>query len=211
LRQSARNDEAFWGRRPGVLRKIGQLVRDGSAASILLKLEEEHSMRDAKAALFWPPLNVLHNSYTKQRRLDQEAALVSASSVEIEAPVEAVWAVIVALRDWRTWAPGVEMPDLAEVAPDISFRWRLNGVPILSTIGVVDLGRELNWTGAFLWFRAVERYVLEPLGPTRTRVTLGESMAGAVLPLFYSSRRMQAKHERWLAAFKRRVELEGQK
>jgi hypothetical protein len=103
------------------------------------------------------------------------------------------------------------MPDLADVAPDILFRWRLNGVPILSTIGVVDLGRELNWTGAFLWFRAVARYVLAPLGPTRTRVTLGESLAGAVLPLFYSSRRMQANHERWLAAFKRRVELEGKK
>jgi hypothetical protein len=149
----------------------------------------------------------LHSNYTKQRRLDEEAALVSAASIQIEAPLEAVWAVIIAFRDWRTWAPGVEMPDLAEIAPDISFKWRLNGVAILSTIGVVDPGRELNWTGSFLWFRAVERYVLEPSGPTRTQITLAESLAGALLPMFYSARQLQANHERWLAALKRRVEL----
>lgn len=154
-----------------------------------------------------PPLHVLHDNYTKQRRLDEQAALVSRSSIQIEAPVEAVWAVMVAFGDWRNWAPGVEMPDLAEFAPDTSFTWRLNGVAIRSTIGVVDCGRELNWTGAFLWFRAVERYVIEALGATLTQVTLGESLAGPLLPLFYSSRQLQANHERWLAAFKRRVEL----
>ena len=165
--------------------------------------------RRALRKLFYsgPQLNVLHNNYTKRRRFDAEAALVSASSIQIEAPVEAVWAVIITFRDWRTWAPEIEMPDLAEIAPDISFKWRLNGVAILSTIGVVDPGRELNWTGAFLWFRAVERYVLEPLGLTSTRVTLAESLAGALLPLFYSVRQLQANHERWLVALKGRVEL----
>jgi len=158
-----------------------------------------------------PSLDDLHTNYAKQRRLDEKAALVSVSSIEIEASVESVWAVMIAFGRWQTWAPGVEMPHLVEVAPDVSFKWRLNGVPIVSTVGVVDPGRELNWTGAFLWFRAVERYVLEELGPTRTHVTLGESLAGALLPLFYSSRQLRANHERWLAAFKRQVELGGQK
>jgi hypothetical protein len=153
-----------------------------------------------------PGLAALHEGYTKRRRVDANAPLLSSSSIEIRSPGEAVWATIVAFRDWRTWAPAIDMPDVPELAPDVSFQWRLNGITIRSVVGVVDVGQELNWTGAFLWFRAVERYVLERVGPDHTRVTLTESLSGWLLPLFYSAAQLRANHQRWLDALKTHIE-----
>jgi hypothetical protein len=153
-----------------------------------------------------PSLSELQNFYAKRHRIDEKAPLAVSSKIQIEAPVDIVWQAIVNFRDWRHGAPAIDMPDVPDVAPDVSFVWRLNGVRIHSKIGVVDAVREINWTGVFLWFKAVERYVLAPIGMSRTQVTLEESLAGIGLVLFYGVRQQQANHNRWLAALKRHVE-----
>jgi hypothetical protein len=153
-----------------------------------------------------PSLSELHNFYAKGHRIDEKAPLAVSSKIQIEAPVNVVWQAIINFRDWRHWAPATDMPDVPDVTPDVSFVWRLNGVRIHSRIAVVDARRELNWTGVFLWFKAVERYVLAPIGELRTQVTLEESLAGLGLVLFYDVRQLQANHNRWLTALKRYLE-----
>jgi hypothetical protein len=71
---------------------------------------------------------------------------------------------------------------------------------------VVDPYRELIWTGTFFGFKAVDRHLLEPIDGGRTRVTIQESLAGPLLPLFYSATRLRAGHEEWLGALKTFVE-----
>jgi hypothetical protein len=75
-----------------------------------------------------------------------------------------------------------------------------------STFAVVNPGRELTWTGRFLGYKAVDQHLLEPAGNGRTTVTMRESLAGPLLPLFYRPSQLQAGHQRWLTALKTTLE-----
>ena len=81
-------------------------------------------------------------------------------------------------------------------------RWKLGRLTMRSTFAVVDPGHELTWTGRFLGYKAVDQHLLEPTGNGRTTVTIGESLAGPLLPFRYRSSQLQAGHQRWLTALK---------
>ena len=154
----------------------------------------------SKLLYFGPPLPALHEQYAKSRRVDRRAPLVSSSSIEIKAPVSAVWRVVVDVSSWPGWASGVEITQMTFVRPDERFKWKLNRVPIQAKFAVVDLERELSWTGQMLFFRAIDRCILEPIDNNLTRVTFEESLAGPLLPLLYSSSQLQKNHARWLTS-----------
>ncbi|KAB8185858.1 SRPBCC domain-containing protein [Microbispora catharanthi] len=147
-----------------------------------------------------PSLAVLHDEYAARGRVDPDAQLTSSSRLVVDVPVDRVWAVMADLRTWPSWVSGIRILELGDVRPGASFRWRLNGVPLRSRFAVVDPQRELTWTGTFLGrYRAVDRHVLEPLEGGRTRITVEESLAGPLLPLFYRKSMLRANHEQWLA------------
>lgn len=153
-----------------------------------------------------PPLAVLHEEYAARGRIDPDAPLISSSSVVVDAPAERVWQVVADVAAWPSWASHLQILELGEVRPGAPFRWRLNGVTLRSRFAVVAANRELTWTGVFFGYKAVDRHVLEPLADGRTKVTVEESLAGPLLPLLYSERKLRANHERWLAELKTAVE-----
>ena len=153
-----------------------------------------------------PSLVDLRSDYAKQHRVDASAPLVSASSIEISAPVDEVWNAIADVMAWSLWAPRVKVLRVDGVRPDASFTWRLNGVKIEARFAVVDPPKELSWTGTFFGFRAVDRNLLERLDKGRTRVTFEESLAGLLLTLLYRPTQLRANHQRWLGALKTHVE-----
>lgn len=153
-------------------------------------------------ALFYsgPSLAVLHEEYAGRGRVDSRAQLTSSSSLVVNVPPDRVWTVMADLRTWSEWASGIRIVELGDVRPGAPFRWKLNGLPLRSRFAVVEHGRELTWTGTFLGcYKAVDRHVLEPLEDGHTRITVEESLAGPLLPLFYRERMLRANHERWLA------------
>lgn len=153
-----------------------------------------------------PPIESLHEELAKRGLIDRAAPLVSASTLEIDAPAERVWDVLVAVSAWPTWAAWIDVSEVEAVRPDAMFRWSLNRIPIRSRFAVVEPNRELSWTGTFLGFRAIDRNVLDAIDAHRTRVTLEESLAGLFLPLLYRPRQLRSNHERWLAGLQRAVE-----
>ncbi|MFC4057248.1 SRPBCC family protein [Planomonospora corallina] len=152
-------------------------------------------------ALFYsgPSLAVLHAEYAARGRIDPGAQLVSSSSLVVDAPPARVWEVMADLASWPSWASGIEILQLGEVRPGAPFRWRLGGTTLRSRFAVVEAGHELTWSGVFLFFKAVDRHLLEPAAGGRTKVTVEESLAGPLLPLLYSRARLRANHERWLS------------
>ncbi|WP_169949704.1 SRPBCC family protein [Microbispora sp. H11081] len=147
-----------------------------------------------------PSLAVLHEEYAARGRVDPAAQVVSSSHLVVDVAVDRVWEVMADLRTWPSWASGIRITELGAVRPGASFRWRLNGMPLRSRFAVIEPLRELTWTGVFLGlYRAVDRHVLEPLEDGRTRITVEESLAGPLLPLFYREHMLRANHERWLA------------
>lgn len=153
-----------------------------------------------------PSLAELRTDYAKRHRVDRNAPLVSASSIEVSAPIEEVWGVIADVMAWPQWAPRVEVLRVDGVRPDARFTWRLNGVTIEAEFAVVDPPNELSWTGSFFGYRAVDRNVLDRLDENRTRATFEESLAGLLLPLLYRSTQLRDNHQRWLSSLKTFVE-----
>lgn len=154
-----------------------------------------------------PPRKILHEQYAKQGRIDEQAPVQTASSIDIGAPIEQVWQRLVNFPAWPTISPAFRNVRLeGTVVVDAGFRFTLNHVPIRATFAVVEPGRALIWTGTFLWFNAVDLYTLEPTTAGGTRLTLAESLAGALALLFTNSTQIRLQHERWLVALKRAVE-----
>jgi len=107
------------------------------------------------------------------------------------------------LRGWEGWAPGVRDVRLdTAVAVDASFSWSIGRTRIKSVIAIVEPGRELTWTGTALWTKAVDRHVLEPTEDGATRLYIEESLASVLVPLIFSSAKLEVQHRQWLAALK---------
>jgi hypothetical protein len=154
-----------------------------------------------------PSIGVLHEEYAKRGRIDERAPVKSSGEIRIGARVERVWELLTDLRSWDGWAPGIHDVRLdSAVAVDASFSWSIGRTHIKSVFAKVEPGRELTWTGAALWTKAVDRHVLEPTEDGATRLYVEESLAGALVPLLFSRAKLEVQHQRWLAAFKAAAE-----
>ena len=153
-----------------------------------------------------PNLATLHDDYALHGRIDEDAPVVSASSVLIDASPDRIWDVLADLRGWEEWATDFRLRALDAVEPGREFRWAQKGVPLRSRFAVVAPGRELSWTGSMLGlYRAVDRMVLTGENG-RTRVTLQESLDGPLVRLVYGENKLRAGHEARLAALRTRIE-----
>lgn len=154
-----------------------------------------------------PEIEVLHEEYAKEGFIDAEAPVKSTGGIRIEAPVERVWELLINLPEWETWAPDVRDVHLdSKVAEDARFTWAIGRTRINSKFAIVEPGRELTWTGTALWTKAIDRHLLEPTDDGATLHYIEESLAGVLVPLFFSSVKLKAQHHRWLMAFKTAAE-----
>jgi hypothetical protein len=109
-----------------------------------------------------------------------DAPVVSSVELEIDAPVGAVWDVLVAIDEWPGWNPDVKSVSIEGPArKGASFRWKAGPSTIRSTIVQFDRPRLLAWTGRTLGIHAVHVWRLEQLG-SGTLVRTEESYEGVV-------------------------------
>ena len=113
-----------------------------------------------------------------------------ATSVEIDASADRVWAVLVDLPAYPEWNPFiVEAAGTVAVGETLTLRMALPGrepMTIEPRLLVVEPGRELRWKGR-LWvpglFDGEHAFVLTPLPDGRTRLDHSERFAGLLLPI----------------------------
>jgi uncharacterized protein YndB with AHSA1/START domain len=150
-----------------------------------------------------PSIEALHEQYAKKGRIDQEAPVKASREFRIEAPVERVWELLSDPRGWEAWYPDVHDVRLEPgVEEDARFAWANGKAHMRSRFAIVEVGREITWTGVAYGAKAVHRHVLQPTEGGATRVFSEESMAGPLLVLFYNSARLRAEMEEWLSALK---------
>jgi hypothetical protein len=113
-----------------------------------------------------------------------------ATSVEVDAPPDRVWEVLVDLPAYRDWNPFiVEASGTVAVGETLSLRMALPGwdpMTIEPRLLVVEPGRELRWKGRLVLpglFDGEHAFLLTPLPNGRTRVDHVEDFAGLLLPL----------------------------
>ena len=154
-----------------------------------------------------PSFDRLHEEYAKKGRIDEEAPVKTAGEITINAPVEQVWALLIDLPNWPTIDPSFKNVRVeSSITVDARFHFTLLNFPISAKFAVVEPNRELSWTGASLWFKAIDRHVMEPTQEGGTRLYIAESFAGLLAPLFTSSEQLKKQHQNWLTAFKQAAE-----
>lgn len=154
-----------------------------------------------------PSIDVLHEEYAKQGRVDDRAPVCTSHRVEIDAPVDTVWALLSDPTQWPSWDPGIHDVERAEpTAVDARFTWSNGRARMRSQFAVVEPGQEITWTGVAAGAKAVHRNRLTSDGNGTTTVSSEESMAGPFLGLFMSSAKLHVGMEEWLGALKRAAE-----
>jgi uncharacterized protein YndB with AHSA1/START domain len=112
-----------------------------------------------------------------------DSPVVSASDVEIEAPIDRVWAVLTAIERWPDWNPDVKSASLAgPFAEGATFRWKAGPGTITSVVEHVDRPRLVVWRGRTLGIRALHVWRLEA-HDGKTHVRTEESYEGRVARL----------------------------
>ncbi|AXL93012.1 hypothetical protein C4J65_35660 [Streptomyces sp. CB09001] len=156
-----------------------------------------------------PSLDELHQHYAKGGRIDDWAPVTAISRVRIEAPPATVWRLLHDLPGWPSWVPQVASVRQGPggTVPDEQFRWKLGGMPIRSTLAVVEPQQELCWTGVLAGTRAVHRFRLTSLdGGRATEVLSEESIGGPLIALYFPSAKLRTVLQNWLAALKSTAE-----
>jgi len=157
-----------------------------------------------------PDLETLHADYATQGRIDARAPVTASRDVVIAATVTTVWAVLSDPAGWDRIDPAIHDVRLdAGVQPGTRFTWCNGRARIRSRFAVVDPEREITWTGVSFGTKAVHRHLLAAQGETQTRLVSEESMAGLLLPLFFSSAKLAAALDKWLTAIKTAAERTG--
>lgn len=154
-----------------------------------------------------PSLQELHERYAKQGRIDPQAGSQALDSIDINAPIETVWEVVVDMAAWPTFNPLISDVRLdSTVAADANASFKVNKFPINLTFAVVEPLRELSWTGRAAWAKAIDRLWLERVSDDKTRLHLDESLSGLFVPLMTSSSQLHKQHQASLHAFKAAAE-----
>ena len=155
-----------------------------------------------------PSWRDLHQDYAKAGRIDSQAPLRTRQEIVISAPISRVWEKLTDIPQWAdNLEPGVRGIRLDDtgVGVDATFVRRTGGMRLTARFAVVRPARELSWTGSSLGIKVVHRFLLGPLTPGTTRVTVEESMAGRML-LLYSQASLDRVAARSLATLKAAAE-----
>jgi uncharacterized protein YndB with AHSA1/START domain len=91
-----------------------------------------------------------------------EAPVVSAHEVVIDAPIDRVWEVLIAIDRWPEWNPDVKSVSVVgPVERGSTFRWKAGPATITSLVEHVERPHVVAWSGRTLGIRALHVWRLE--------------------------------------------------
>ena len=112
--------------------------------------------------------------------IEWDSPVVSSAELEIDAPIERVWAVLTAIEEWPAWNPDVKSVSLGgPFAEGSTFRWKAGPGTITSRLEHIDRPRLVAWSGKTLGIRAIHVWRLGAQNG-RTLVRTEESYDGLV-------------------------------
>ena len=112
------------------------------------------------------------------------------AEIEIEAPAERVWHILVDFASYRHWNPFiVQAVGEPKINSRLEVRIQAPGSRIMgfqATVLRAEPNRELRWRGRF-WmpglFDGEHSFIVEPHGPDRARFVQHETFTGLLVPL----------------------------
>lgn len=139
--------------------------------------------------------------------IQQDAPIKAHVQVQISAPPEKVWALLIDAASWPSWYPDIENVETpTSLAIGTRFTWKSGSTSIHSEVHLFEPQHRLSWTGTAFPARAVHVWELEPTPGGGTLVTVNESMEGPLMKWLYPSAKLAEANADWLAALKHAAE-----
>jgi carbon monoxide dehydrogenase subunit G len=132
------------------------------------------------------------------------------SSIDINAPVEKVWALIDKLEEWPQWMPSIKKIERVSKGPltagsQLSITAKVSGLTVTLLMTIIEFvpERTVVMQGKALGTNLTRFYNLEPLDG-KTKVTIGGEVSGALAWL--ACRGGKAVSDEIAQAVKKRIE-----
>ncbi|MEL6950024.1 MAG: SRPBCC domain-containing protein [Pseudomonadota bacterium] len=141
----------------------------------------------------------------------EQATFFVHHQIDIAAPPQVVWEVLIEAETWPTWYEGatnVSVRGNSEILEaDSVFQWRTMGLNFESRIAEFEPPTRLSWESNHRFIDGYHAWLILPSATGTTLVT-DESMAGflAYMQLIFQPNRLNRWHENWLRQIKARSE-----
>ena len=140
--------------------------------------------------------------YAEARQLQPDAPVHADASIEIEAPIEQVWAVFSDIGAWPDWnddAKGARLTGWLQAGTPFEY-----GGPAKHELRleVVEPPKFLAFYGTFAGYVGVTLWSFEALSPLKTKVVARESNDGFMISLFYGNRALRDHLTLWTTRLK---------
>ncbi len=183
-------------------RTIALILAVGLLAGCATLSQDEHraAAKAAPGQIDWP------DEYRPE-----DASWFLHNRIDIEAPPEVVWNVLVDAGSWSEWYDGasrVELPDGATRLSDgMQFNWRTMGQKFTTTIAEFDPPHRMGWESRKSTIRAYHAWLIVPTETGSTVVT-DEAQHGflTVLQRIFQPNKLHRLHDEWLTGLKVRAE-----
>jgi len=137
-------------------------------------------------------------------------SIVIDTNVDIDAPKEAVWDVLIDFPSYSEWNPSMRIEGTPEVGKKLVVHLSRDGMTFKPEVLVATPNKELRWLGKLGFhgiFDGEHYFVLTTNGDGTTRLNHGERFSGALLALARGSTKNGAGgYEAFSLALKQRVE-----
>ena len=156
-----------------------------------------------------PPATDAESIAWPARYSPERATFFVHNELEIAAPPEVVWDLLMAAPAWPSWYEGaadVELIDGGDrLHPSAVFRWKTMGFRFESAVKEFDPPRRLSWETRRGTLKGYHAWLLVPT-PTGTRVVTDEAQFGllASLQRLFQPDKLRRLHDRWLLAIRER-------
>ena len=116
-------------------------------------------------------------------QINEKAPVVAKQEIEIDAPVETVWAILTSINDWTKWQSSVTRAHLnGSVGEGTGFVWKAGGFTFRSVIHTCQPCQFLGWTGKTIGVSAIHNWKFKQLGGS-VLVIIEESLQGVLASL----------------------------
>ena len=121
---------------------------------------------------------------------DRSAKAYSKQEIIIDAAVVRVFKLIADINNWTHWQSSVKKVAITgELEEGKTFKWKANGVSMVSRLHTLSPFTEIGWTGKAWWVKAIHNWYLQQEEDGKCRVTVEESLTGFLTVLMKKSLR----------------------
>ena len=139
-------------------------------------------------------------------RMIPNAPVQASRSVQIAAPLNKVWGILIEVSDWERWYPYLEQATLE--GPFAAETILIYGKLIkhkLRIARVVD-GRLVMLYGTMAGYKGITRWDVKAISGQQTEISFTESSSGFLIGTLYSNNKLGEHLQQWLDALKSEAE-----